>query len=113
MSRIWWAGFDHLEIREKFFMVRVERSQNWLLREAVGAPALEVLKADLIGLWVIQASERCPAQGRRVGPGGLMVPPTQTTLRPLQRAPALGLLVLLLILASSAVIIGTPRLTFT
>lgn len=28
-------------------MVRVERSQNWLLREAVGAPALEVLKADL------------------------------------------------------------------
>lgn len=47
VSRIWWAGFDHLEIREKFFMVRVERSQNWLLREAVGAPALEVLKAVL------------------------------------------------------------------
>lgn len=47
VSRIWWVGFDDLEIREKFFMVRVERSQNWLLREAVGAPALEVLKADL------------------------------------------------------------------
>ncbi|KFO56812.1 hypothetical protein N302_08251, partial [Corvus brachyrhynchos] len=38
-----------LDIRQKFFTVRVERHQNSLPREAVDAPSLEVFKARLDG----------------------------------------------------------------
>ncbi|KFQ93966.1 hypothetical protein Y956_03079, partial [Nipponia nippon] len=38
-----------LDIRKKFFTVKVVRHQNTLPREAVDAPSLEVFKARLDG----------------------------------------------------------------
>ena len=68
-----------LDIRKKFFTVRVVRPWHGLPREAVGAPSPEALKARLDGAlssvtcWVAT----CPWQG--VGTGwALMSLPTQT-----------------------------------
>jgi len=40
-----------LQIRKKFFTVRVARHWNRLPREAAGAPSLAVFKARLDGAW--------------------------------------------------------------
>jgi len=42
-------GRFRLDIRKKFFMMRVVRSWHLLPREAMAAPSLEVLKARLDG----------------------------------------------------------------
>ncbi|KFR04097.1 hypothetical protein Y956_00791, partial [Nipponia nippon] len=42
-------GRFRLDIRKKFFTMRVEKHWNRLLREAVDTPSLEVVKARLDG----------------------------------------------------------------
>ena len=53
-------GRFKLDIRKKFFTVRVVRPWNRLPRAAVAAPSLEVLKARLDGAGSNWSSGRCP-----------------------------------------------------
>ena len=52
-----------LDVRKKFFTVRVVRPWNRLPREAVDAPSLEVLKARLDGALGNLGECPCPWQG--------------------------------------------------
>jgi len=59
-------GRFRLDIREKFFAVRVVRHQTRLPREAVAAPSLAMFKARL-GLEQPDLVEDVPAHGRGLG----------------------------------------------
>ena len=60
-------GRFRLDIRKKFFTVRMVRHWHRLPREAVAAPSLEVFKARLDGALTILVVEDVPAHGGGVG----------------------------------------------
>ena len=60
-------GRFRLDIRKKFFTVRMVRHWNRLLRQTVDAPSLEAFKARLNGAVSKRVSGRCPCLQQGVG----------------------------------------------